>query len=342
MLYNKEYVALILMSSVSSKLGDLLGLLLMTLFHLAVWETRSYHSKHTTTKSECEAILERVSKTYWLCTGSRVFHNNVLLPTGYIIGRDGYLVWISLSSNGNAFRPEDDVQQSIELHIYGWWSISSLVSAPLQTTSCGEYRIVFQQAFKLYTKYCDNWDAEQFHPNCAKATALILDRLSSRQTGVFFLSGDPGLGKTTTARFLARKLDATLCLDFEELCEARSSPVSEVRNMLQYIQPTRFRPLIIVLDELDEYLFRRNDDDEEEPGEPKDKPLRLRNNAVKKNWGRLLDTIHQSQNILLLCTSNKPKAFFDAFDPALLRPFRITAAMQYDKDRVSDISALSG
>jgi hypothetical protein len=301
-----------------------MSLIGLTLFNLTVWETRSYQSNHLQTKSDCENIVEKIAKTYWICTGSRIFYNDSLLPTGYVVGKDGYLVFISMKDDKNIMNQHSDEGPQVMIQVIGWWSIESLVprlSEPIQKN--GEFRIVSSH-FHGYHKSWDHWDTKQFHPNCLKATEIILANLSPRLTGVFFLYGDPGLGKTTTARNLALKLNAWLCLDFEELYNSRSNPVFEILNLQQYIQPSKERPLIIVIDELDEYLFRSCQEFEEESDK-----LRLKTPAMKKNWGRMLDTIHQSQNIILLCTSNKPKSFFDDYDNALLRPFRITLSLHY-------------
>jgi len=150
---------------------------------------------------------------------------------------------------------------------------------------------------------------------------------------VYFIYGQPGLGKSTTARYLARRLDAWLCLDFEELRMSKYQPVNELRNMQKYVQPSKQRPLVIILDELDEFFFCRKDD--EEKSDDESHPLKLRCSAMKKNWGRLLDTIHQSANTIFICTSNKPKSFFDDFDSALLRPFRVTSCLHYQTDSVT-------
>ena len=316
----------------------------MTVFHMLVWETRTYHSTNSATTSVSEAILEQIALTYCICTGARVFHNDVLLPTGYVIGsyeKGMYLVCISLQEDKHSLAAlrchmGKSSAHHVQLQVIGWWSVRSLVSHSREIVyKQGEYRIVSQQA-GMYTKSWDDFDANQYHPNCARGVRYIQNLVSKRKTGVFFLFGEPGLGKTTTARYLAKKWDAWLCLDFEELYNSRCHPVTEIIQMQQYLQPSRDRPLVIVLDELDEYLFRRKNEESDEvecTPEMKDAVV-LRSNNMKKNWGRLLDTVHQSQNIVLLCTSNRPKTFFDDFDNALLRPYRITANLQYVENDV--------
>jgi len=339
-----NYITLLLLSSVSSKLWDFVSLVLMTLFHMLVWETRTYHSANSATTSVSEAILEQVAHTYSVCTGARVFHNDVLLPTGYVVGscdKGMYLVCISLQEDKHSLAAlrchmGKTSPHYVQLQVIGWWSVRSLVPCSTDIVyKQGEYRIVSQQA-GMYTKTWDDWDAKQYHLNCARGARHIQNLVSKRKTGVFFLFGEPGLGKTTTARYLAKTWDAWLCLDFEELYNARCHPVTEIIQMQQYLQPSSERPLVIVLDELDEYLFRRKNEESDEvecTPETKDAVV-FRSNNMKKNWGRLLDTVHQSHNIVLLCTSNRHKSFFDTFDNALLRPFRITACLHYVKDSV--------
>lgn len=328
-----DYLSILFITTFSSKLGELATLIGLTLFNLTVWEIRTYHSNHIQSKSDCELIVEKIAQSYWICTGSRIYYNDVLLPTGYVVGKDGYLVFISIKNDKNTMDPRSDDSSQVQIQVIGWWSIETLVPRSKEVIrKQGEYRIV-SSYFSGYNKSWDNWDPTQFHPNCSKGVDIILAHLSSRLTGVFFLYGDPGLGKTTTARKLALKLNAWLCLDFEELYNSRCQPVQEVLNLQRYIQPCKERPLVIVIDELDEYLFKCCQEPDDEP-DPIDKKLRLRSPAMKKNWGRLLDTVHQSQNMVLICTSNKPPSFFNEYDDALLRPFRITASLHYLKNEV--------
>jgi len=329
------------LSSLSSKLWDILSLATMTLFHLTVWETRTYHSNNASTQSECEKIIERVAQSYWICTGSRVYLNDALIPTGYVVGKNGYLVWCQVAEgHGSRGRHEyganDTGQTQLLVQVIGWWSVKSLVSHKIETACIQhpEYRIVSQhpESF-VFVKSWDDFDPEHFHTNCAQAVDIVRGLLSTRNTGVFFLYGDPGLGKTTTARLLAKQLDAWLCQDFEELYYSDVNPVGVVKSLVHYIQPTAEQPLILVLDEVDEFLFARSYDDDEE--EDKDAPARrFRNRTTKKNWGRFLDSVQQSRNIVLFLTSNRPKSYFDAFDNALLRSFRVTACLHYREDGI--------
>jgi ATP-dependent 26S proteasome regulatory subunit len=51
----------------------------------------------------------------------------------------------------------------------------------------------------------------------------------------------------------------------------------------------------------------------------------------------LMDTIQEKKNVIMILTSNKKKSFFDYFDPALLREYRITESYEYRDSGVRKI-----
>jgi hypothetical protein len=59
---------------------------------------------------------------------------------------------------------------------------------------------------------------------------------------------------------------------------------------------------------------------------------------TKKRWVRLMDSIQEKQHVVFVLTSNLPKSFFDAFDPALLREYRITHCLHYTPEGVTSES----
>jgi len=332
-----EHYGWLAASMLSNKIWDTALLLVFVVFNFAVWETRIYHNQ-----ADCEKLLEYVAQTYWLCTHCRtaLHNNNVLVPTGYVVGQGWYLVQVDVIQ---ASAHTSHNKQRLVVTVYGWWSIDKLCRcfSSLSTTSfvCpekpGVYKLIGADMMNPgYVRSYDEYDEDKFHLNCRRGTELILQELrrSSRFSGVFFLYGDPGLGKTTTARYLSKVLQGWLCLDFEELYYSRSRPVYEMDTLLQYVQPDRAHPLVVVLDEVDEFLFRSEDEEMYVGDNPVSKEaakLKWKNKNTKKNWSRLLDMVQQHRNIILLLTSNRSKAFFDNVDPALLREYRVSMSLEY-------------
>lgn len=137
---------------------------------------------------------------------------------------------------------------------------------------------------------------------------------------------------------MCKILQGWLCLDFEELYYCRARPVYEMEQLLQYVQPDRLQPLIVVLDEVDEFLFQSgndNDDDDdklnvlETTGKKEEKRLKWKHKNTKKNWSRLLDTVQQKRNVIFILTSNWSKVDFDGQDLALMREYRVTSCLHY-------------
>jgi len=335
-----EHYYIIAIGAFSNKIGDAFFLLSSILWNFLIWEIRRYHSTNIAKKSESERLLDKITQTYWFCTNYRVYVNTQLVPTGFIVGDGFYLAYIDIKQHepSGQRNTSNQTNQSFTIHLYGWWTIQTMLTDDIVTkTEEGNYKIIFasRDYTQGYIKTHDFFNNDFFHDNCYLGCHKILSFYEKNQQngGVFFLSGNPGLGKTTTARMLADKLNAWLCLDFEECIQWDNSMVYSFESLYNYVQPDSYSPLVIVLDELDDFLFsNRNQDDYGHEIEKIDKQkpnyiFKTRN--MKKNWSRLLDTIQQKKFVLLLLTTNKKKDFFDTIDPALLREHRVSQCYHY-------------
>ena len=339
----------------SAKLWDVMATVALTLYHFLIWETRVYFSENVSTKTEMEHLIDYIAAHYWICTGSRFNYNDLLIPTGMILGAGWNCAFVEVETPTCrvASTAAAATEPHIKIHLLGWWTIRHLLQERLlqNKRAKGAYEILAPLSSATgYMKTTDDYDADHFHPNCETAAHIIQTSLNAtpRYSGVFFLHGAPGLGKTTTARYLAAN-GGILCLDFEELCKSRyNTPVYELQQILNYVQPTRQYPLWIVLDDVDEYLFRKSNRDGKDYDDTDgcitdddDAAVTFLHKSSKKHWCRLLDTIHQKQNVVLFLTSNRTKIWFDNIDTALLRPYRVSTCLHYTsqtvlKDRLDD------
>jgi len=343
-----EHYYIIAISAFSNKLGDALFLLFSVLWNFLIWEIRTYHSSNIAKKSEAERLLEKITQTYWFCTKYRVHVSTQLVPSGFIMGNGYYLAYIDIKQNDSTSSQRNSSgthnNQTFTIHLYGWWSIQAMLTKDIITRlDPGNYKIILSSRDynQSYIKTMDYFNNDVFHKNCQKGCNLILTDYEKKEGGggVYFLSGSPGLGKTTTGRLLANKLNAWLCLDFEEFIHYDNSLVYSFEALYNYIQPDAFSPLVIVLDEVEDFLFR-NIEHVDEYGNEMDKNEKqkkghiFKNRNTKKNWSRLLDTVQQKKHVLLLLTTNKKKEFFDEIDTALLREYRVSQCYQYKKSGV--------
>jgi len=349
-----EHYYIIAISAFSNKLGDAVFLLFSVLWNFLIWEIRSYHSSNVAKKLEAERLLEKITKTYWFCTNYRVHVNTQLVPSGFIMGDGYYLAYIDIKQNDSTSSQRNSSgthsNQTFTIHLYGWWSIQAMLTKDIITRlEPGNYRIVLSSRDynQSYIKTMDHFNNDVFHRNCQKGCNLILADYEQKEGGggVYFLSGSPGLGKTTTGRLLANKLNAWLCLDFEEFIHYDNSLVYSFEALYNYIQPDALCPLVLILDEVEDFLFMNRNEEhysgenyEEKQEKEKKKQYVFKGRGMKKNWSRLLDTVQQKKHVLFLLTTNKKKEFFDEIDTALLREYRVSQCYQYKKSGVKVIS----
>jgi len=323
-----EHYYFMMLSVFSSKLGDVIFMIVSAFWNLLLWEIRSYSSNHMNKKKECERLLHKINQTYLFSTNFRTFINKELTPTGFVIGKSGYFAFISHQI------PDRGEEETYKIILYGWWSIQQLLTKDVECNmEVGEYKIIRCIANNQYMKTTDNYNISHYHINCYKASDMILETYQRDKRGVFFLYGEPGLGKTTTARMVSQKLNATLCLDFEEFTYYYESYITSFDLLSNYVEPTEEHPFVVTIDELEHFLLCETNCFDDDDNKPK-KKMALRNKTTKKRWVRLMDTIQEKKHIIFVFTSNKPKSFFDNIDTSLLREYRVSKVFHYTQKDV--------
>ena len=343
-----DHYYIILISAFSSQFGQFLTMLINTLWNFVIWEIRSYHSANMAKRSECERLLAKIRASYWFCTNYRAHVGALLTPTGFLVGDGLYIAYIDVvdaAPHMAAGAPSAPAAAAaFSVRIYGWWSVAALLTADVVSTApVGNYNIVVSSGYRAFSKSTDSYDSAHFHKNCAAGARLILDNYRRRgDRGVYLLYGAPGLGKSTTARLIAAELNAWLVLDFEDFRCYNDSLVITYDMLYGFVQPDAAQPLVIVLDELEDFLFRSDDNCDVlkasgERAAQKDAPVYYSARNTKKQWVRLMDTLQEARHVVFILTTNRDKAFFDDLDPALLREFRVSACFCYKAGSVVDV-----
>lgn len=343
-----DHYYIIALGAFSTRLADLCFLVCNIVWNCLIWEIRTYHSTNAVKKPEMERLLDKITRGYWFCTHCRVHVDKLLVPTGFVMGDGFYLAHIQvhqIEGTNNHGNPSRGAPPGFHytIHVYGWWSMQRLITPDIMTEpDNGNFKLILYcpNYSDTFLKATDYFDVSCFHDNCRRGANLILQDYEQRGQGVYFLTGEPGLGKTSTARMLANILNAYLCLDFDDVFDNAYSIVYSFETLYKYIQPDAACPLVLVIDEVEDYLFRQHKDKDigldvgsKEYGESKE--YGLRNGKTKKNWSRMLDTIQQKKQVMLILTTNKPKHYFDLIDNALLREYRVSQCLQYESQAVT-------
>lgn len=119
----------------------------------------------------------------------------------------------------------------------------------------------------------------------------------SRTSGVYFIDGPPGTGKTDLAFFLTLNTNGTLCSHFDP-----TLPNHDIIKIYDWADPSETNPLIIVINE-PEGLFNKLLE-----GIPPHKNY-VQSVRCRNDWNTLLDNIDRPYiypNTILLITSNTP------------------------------------
>lgn len=129
--------------------------------------------------------------------------------------------------------------------------------------------------------------------------------------------GQPGLGKSLTALFLANKLQGGICTTFN-FCD----PGDEFHTVYQTANPEEKKPLVLLIDEIDVHLT--NIVENKVKHEHTYCPVEVYN---KNTWNIFFDNFDWGfyNHVIIIMTSNKNKEYFDALDPSYLRPGRVDA-----------------
>lgn len=133
-------------------------------------------------------------------------------------------------------------------------------------------------------------------------------------SGVFLISGPVGTGKSMVGRILADRLSAALCDDFNP-----TEPGVNLYHLIQEIEPSQERPLVIVMDEVDQlieaFMQNRIEDHRYMTTEVRD----------VQTWNQFMDHIHDIHHVIVILTSNVSKDWFKRKHESLIRPGRVHA-----------------
>ena len=207
---------IIALSLLSTKIWDLISIILHGVLNAILWENRTYNSTAENT-TEFSRILKKISNTYYICSETRIqYETEYLMPTGFIFGPNYFA---HIKSNLN----ETNTSRSnlkIIIQIYGWFSIRSLITEDIVSDTKGKYRFIETgNTYDLYN-YTEDFPEECFHPNTHIASKYIYESVMQQynHSGVYLLFGIPNTGKTTTAKQLYNYFDESSVICPDMLC----------------------------------------------------------------------------------------------------------------------------
>lgn len=129
-----------------------------------------------------------------------------------------------------------------------------------------------------------------------------------------YIHGSVGTGKTMLSYLLARQLKGTICETFNP-----TEPTDHFDDLYSKVNPTKRRPLIILLDEIDVLIERIHTG-----AVPTHKkyPVQIYN---KTTWNMFFDKINMGlyPNVIVVLCSNANPSKIDGFDKCYLRNERV-------------------
>lgn len=335
---NNQY-SLLLLSMLSAKIWDLAYIILLSIMNAILWENRIYTTNVENT-SEFFRILKKISKTYYICSETRFqYESQMMLPSGFVIG-PYYIAHVKSNVNDMNNHTSSTTQSSIRIniHIYGWFSIRSLITPDIESNPRGKYNIIESGTYTSYFhEYAEHFPEEFFHRNACIASQIIYESVMKQhnRSGVYLLYGIPNTGKSTTAKRLFDYFGESSALCYDLLNPPGNVHTLQKGMMVFYnkIKPENDKFLLFVLDEVDEIIdniFKKKDYDRYNPKFP-----------TKQSWNSFLEKVSTLNNTVLILTTNKSKDYFDSLDNSLFREHRVTKSFRYDHDGVTEDTFLT-
>lgn len=136
----------------------------------------------------------------------------------------------------------------------------------------------------------------------------------NKKNVICFVSGEIGTGKSFFAYLMAREMKGSICTTFNP-----TDPGDNFISLYEYVNPTKRKPLILVLDEID-IILEKISQNNIKPH--KHIPIEVHN---KNTWNHLLDDFDYGlySNVIILMTTNKTKKDIDDIDKSYLREGRV-------------------
>jgi hypothetical protein len=178
-----------------------------------------------------------------------------------------------------------------------------------------------------------------FYPPALKATApqqAVLEKLMSsfneldvsgetkKRYCTALLTGKPGAGKSSVPLILANELlkskeGVYFVDDFNP-----TDPGDSFDKLYSRIEPSKEKPMVVVLEEVDNIVKRLNE------GIPphKSSPILIQN---KPGWNSFFDNFGKGRyrNVFFVMTSNKPQEWFDGEDSSYFRKGRVDLRIDF-------------
>jgi len=160
-------------------------------------------------------------------------------------------------------------------------------------------------------------------PNQSIIIDKIMNHQQTRKKSVVYLYGKPGSGKSMIGILVAQKYNCSYCNTLIPW-----QPGDNIRTLYAEVQPTKEKPLIIALEEIDVQLVKIHNNNIEPH---KSLPISIKD---KTGWNNLLDSIQRGiyPHLILLLTSNKSADFINELDSSYLRKGRVDLIFELIED----------
>lgn len=169
--------------------------------------------------------------------------------------------------------------------------------------------------------YCNPWYKKRNidilpitpHKNQAQIIQEIIKQYEKSNKLSIYISGRPNTGKSMIGLMLAMKYKSSYCNSFKPW-----QPGDFLGDLYSDVEPTKDKPMILVLDEIDIALVNIH---KGIPLHPKI-PIAV---SDKMGWNSFLDHIHWGMYpyIILIMISNKSFEFIQNLDSSYMRPGRV-------------------
>lgn len=220
------------------------------------------------------------------------------------------MLGIHLSQTNNNDNNETDIDSSIE-NIKSKYKFVSIYNFNLTA-----YHGNISEPRKMIIPY-NKYSAEQ-----QTLIDLITSSYNKYCNHTCIVYGQPGSGKSVLALALAQKFESSLCMTYDP-----SLPGMNFNYLYSYANPTKDKPLIVLIDEIDILLHKIQN---EIVDKHRNYIAQIKN---KHDWNKFFDNINRKfyPFVIFILTTNKDKTYFDNIDSAYIRKGRIDAIYELVK-----------
>lgn len=166
--------------------------------------------------------------------------------------------------------------------------------------------------------------------NQQRAVNEMMNVYALKKYCVALLHGPPGTGKSIVSILLAKHL-TSLGKEVSFVDSFKPwEPNDNFSTLYYHISPTKHKPLIVVIEEVDTVIAKIHEPADAETATMKKPhqhlPIMLSN---KSDWNSFLDKFDRRRytHVFLILTANNSADFFDALDPSYMRQGRVDVKM---------------